>query len=226
MITVTNLSKSFGKHRVLQDINVSFKPGNVYGIIGENGAGKTTLFRCLAGLENYEGIVNYNEDFLKNVMGFLPTDLFFFSKITGKEYVQLLCNARNVKLENIENQNIFDLPLNEYAETYSTGMKKKLAITGILLQQNKVFILDEPFNGVDIQSNLLIKEVILKLKSLNKIIIISSHIFSTLKETCDELHLLKAGQIVKSVFKNDFDAIEEDLKDVDFINKIQRIDLW
>jgi ABC-2 type transport system ATP-binding protein len=177
MITVTNLSKSFGKHKVLQDINVSFTQGNVYGIIGENGAGKTTLFRCLAGLENHEGTVNFNEGILKNIMGFLPTDLFFFSKITGKEYLQLLCNARKIKLDNIEEQNIFDLPLNEYAETYSTGMKKKLAITGILLQQNKVFILDEPFNGVDIQSNLLIKELILKLKSLNKIIIISSHIF-------------------------------------------------
>jgi ABC-2 type transport system ATP-binding protein len=225
MITVTNLSKSFGKHKVLQDINVSFAQGNVYGIIGENGAGKTTLFRCLAGLENHEGEINYNEGVLKNVMGFLPTDLFFFSKITGKEYLQLLCNARKIKLENVEEQNIFDLPLNEYAETYSTGMKKKLAITGILLQQNKVYILDEPFNGVDIQSNLLIKELIFKLKSLNKIIIISSHIFSTLKETCDELHLLKAGQIVKSVFKNEFDTIEEDLKDINFENKIDKLKL-
>jgi ABC-2 type transport system ATP-binding protein len=225
MITVTNLSKSFGKHKVLQDINVSFTQGNVYGIIGENGAGKTTLFRCLAGLENHEGTVNFNEGILKNIMGFLPTDLFFFSKITGKEYLQLLCNARKIKLDNIEEQNIFDLPLNEYAETYSTGMKKKLAITGILLQQNKVFILDEPFNGVDIQSNLLIKELILKLKSLNKIIIISSHIFSTLKETCDELHLLKDGQIIKSVLKNEFDKIEEDLKDYNFVSKIDKLNL-
>jgi ABC-2 type transport system ATP-binding protein len=225
MITVTNLSKSFGKHNVLQDINVSFLAGNVYGIIGENGAGKTTLFKCLAGLENYEGAINYKEGILKNVLGFLPTDLFFFSKITGKEYVQLLCNARKIKIENIDEQNIFDLPLNEYAETYSTGMKKKLAITGILLQKNNIFILDEPFNGVDIQSNLLIKELILKLKSLNKIIIISSHIFSTLKETCDELLLLKEGQIVKSVLKNEFDAIEEDLKDFNFINKINAFNL-
>ncbi len=225
MITVTNLSKSFGKHKVLQNINVAFEPGKVYGIIGENGAGKTTLFNCLAGLENYDGAVTYSNGILKNVLGFLPTDLFFFSKITGKEYLQLLCNARKIKLDNIEDQNIFDLPLNEFAEIYSTGMKKKLAITAVLLQQNKVFILDEPFNGVDIQSNLLIKEVILKLKSLNKIIIISSHIFSTLKETCDQLHLLKVGQIVKSVFKNEFDLMEEDLKDIIFISKVDKLKL-
>jgi ABC-2 type transport system ATP-binding protein len=197
----------------------------VYGIIGENGAGKTTLFKCLAGLENYDGAVDYSKGILKNVMGFLPTDLFFFSKITGKEYLQLLCNARKIKLDDIEDKNIFDLPLNEYAETYSTGMKKKLAITGILLQQNKVFILDEPFNGVDMQSNLLIKELILKLKSLNKTIIISSHIFSTLKETCDQLHLLKAGCLAKTVLKNEFHLIEEDLKDSSIADKIAGINL-
>jgi ABC-2 type transport system ATP-binding protein len=225
MITVTNLSKLYAKRQVLQNIDLYFAPGNVYGIIGENGAGKTTLFKCLAGLESYEGTIHYDNGILKNVMGFLPTDLFFFSKITGKEYLQLLCNARKIKLENIEEQNIFDLPLGEYAETYSTGMKKKLAITGILLQQNKVFILDEPFNGVDIQSNLLIKELILKLKSLNKIIIISSHIFSTLKETCDQLHLLKAGSLVKTVLKNEFHLIEEDLKDSSIGSKIERLNL-
>ncbi len=225
MITVTNLSKAYGKHQVLQNINLSFVSGNVYGIIGENGAGKTTLFKCLAGLENYDGAVNYSEGILKNVLGFLPTDLFFFSKITGKEYLQLLCNARKIKLDNIDDKNIFDLPLNEYAETYSTGMKKKLAITGTLLQQNKVFILDEPFNGVDIQSNLLIKEVILKLKLLNKTIILSSHIFSTLKETCDQLHLLKAGSLAKTVLKNEFHLIEEDLKDSSVGDKIARLNL-
>jgi ABC-2 type transport system ATP-binding protein len=225
MITVINLSKSFSKHQVLQNINVAFEPGKVYGIIGENGAGKTTLFKCLAGLESYEGEIQYSNGVLKNVLGFLPTDLFFFNKITGKEYLQLLCNARKIKFDNVEDQNIFELPLNEYAETYSTGMKKKLAITAVLLQQNKVFILDEPFNGVDMQSNLLIKELILKLKSLNKSIIISSHIFSTLKETCDQLHLLKAGQIVKSVFKNEFHLIEEDLKDINFVHKIDKLKL-
>jgi ABC-2 type transport system ATP-binding protein len=72
---------------------------------------------------------------------------------------------------------------------------------------------------------LLIKELILQLKSLNKIIIISSHIFSTLKETCDQLHLLKNGSIVKSVFKNEFNDIEEDLKDVNFTNKINQLRL-
>jgi ABC-2 type transport system ATP-binding protein len=64
---------------------------------------------------------------------------------------------------------------------------KKLALTAILLQENKFFILDEPFNGVDIQSNIIITEIIIKLKELGKTILISSHIFSTLNDTCDEI---------------------------------------
>jgi ABC-2 type transport system ATP-binding protein len=64
---------------------------------------------------------------------------------------------------------------------------KKLALTAILLQENKFFILDEPFNGVDIQSNIIITELIIKLKELGKTILISSHIFSTLNDTCDEI---------------------------------------
>jgi ABC-2 type transport system ATP-binding protein len=211
---------------VLNGISLSFEKGKVYGIIGENGAGKTTLFRCIAHFEDYEGEVACAEHLnLKSVLGFLQTDPFFFAKITGREYLHLLCHARNIPETDFDAQNIFDLPLNQYAETYSTGMKKKLALLAILIQKNEVFILDEPFNGVDIQSNILIKQLILRLKALNKIVIMSSHIFSTLNDTCDELHLLKNGIIVKSAEKAGFDALERDLIGVAIDNKLEKLNL-
>jgi ABC-2 type transport system ATP-binding protein len=125
----------------------------------------------------------------------------------------------------IDSKNIFDLPLNQYASTYSTGMKKKLAITAILLQENEYFILDEPFNGVDIQSNIILTEIILKLKELNKIVIISSHIFSTLSETCDEIHLLRKGEQIKSVQKSGFKNLEQEMKEMTIGNRIDKLDL-
>jgi ABC-2 type transport system ATP-binding protein len=137
----------------------------------------------------------------------------------------LLCNARNRKVDSIKEKNIFDLPLNQYASTYSTGMKKKLAITAILLQENDYFILDEPFNGVDIQSNIILAELIHKLKQLNKIVLISSHIFSTLSETCDEIHLIKKGEEVKTVQKAEFGNLEQEMKAVTIGNKIERLGL-
>ena len=133
MIKIKELNKHYGNNEVLKEINMEFLKGKVYGIVGENGAGKTTLFRCIAGLENYNGEIISQITPLKNHLGLLLTDPFFFSKITGKEYIRLLCNARNKKNINIDQKNIFDLPLNQYASTYSTGMKKKLAITAILL---------------------------------------------------------------------------------------------
>ncbi len=200
MIKIQNLSKKYGKIQVLNTINLELERGKIYGIVGENGSGKTTLFRCIAGMEKYNGKIDTIQN-MKDYLGFLETESYFFSKITGREYIQLLCNAREKELVNIEEKNIFDLPLDKYATAYSTGMKKKLALTAILLQGNSVFILDEPFNGVDIQSNIIITELIHKLKELGKLVIISSHIFSTLADTCDEIHLLENGSFVKKVFK-------------------------
>ena len=225
MIKIEKLSKFHGKKQVLNTINLEFKKGKIYGIVGENGAGKTTLFRCISGLESYKGNISSDFTKLKNHLGLLLTEPYFFSKITGKEYIQLLANARQTKLTNIEDKNIFDLPLNQYASTYSTGMKKKLALTAILLQENNVFILDEPFNGVDIQSNLIITEIIKRFKKLEKTVIISSHIFSTLADTCDEIYLMKNGKIIKKVDQADFNTLEKEMKEFTIGSRIDKLEL-
>ena len=225
MIIIESLSKTFGSNEVLKNINLTIEKGRVYGIIGENGSGKTTLFNCIAGLEKHSGEVKSNYDNLKNHLGFLQTDPHFFSKITGREYLQLFSIARNIKAVAFDHKNIFNLPLNQYATTYSTGMKKKLALTAILLQENDLFILDEPFNGVDIHSNIIITGIIRKLKELGKTVIISSHIFSTLNDTCDEIHLLKEGTFVKKVYKNEFNQLEQEMKDITIGSKIDKLEL-
>ncbi|MFN5576628.1 MAG: ATP-binding cassette domain-containing protein [Bacteroidota bacterium] len=225
MIKIKELSKLFGNKEVLKNLSMEFSTGNVYGIVGENGAGKTTLFRCIAGLESYSGEIISDVMPLKNHLGLLLTEPFFFSMMTGREYIRLLCNARGKTNVDIDSKNIFDLPLEQYASTYSTGMKKKLAITAILLQENEYFILDEPFNGVDIQSNIILTEIILKLKELNKIVIISSHIFSTLSDTCDEIHLLRKGEQIKSVNKTGFKDLEQEMKEITIGNLVKNLEL-
>ncbi|HNX01897.1 MAG TPA: ABC transporter ATP-binding protein [Candidatus Cloacimonadota bacterium] len=223
MITIKNLSKSYGDVKALNEVNLHFDTGNIYGVVGPNGAGKTTLFNCIAGLIPYVGEIYYEVGDLRNHMGFLQTEPYFMSLITGREYLQLLCNARNIPFKGIEEANIFDLPLNRFASTYSTGMKKKLALTGVLIQKNDVFILDEPFNGVDIESNLLITEIIKTLKSMHKTMIISSHILSSLTDICDYFIVLKEGKVDRHVDKKAYPEIENEMRSAEIGEKMERV---
>jgi len=223
MITLENLCKSFGSHLILNDISFLLSKGSVTGIVGANGSGKTTLFRCMAGFEKYSGTITSEKNPLKNHLGFLPTDPFFFQKITGREYIRLHCNARKIKMTDIETRNIFELPLDQYASTYSTGMKKKLALTAILIQNNDYYIFDEPFNGVDLYGSLMITEIIRKLKDSGKTIFISSHIFSTLAESCDEIMVLENGQISEKASKPEFHLLEQKMKVFSLHSKIEKL---
>lgn len=225
MLQIEGLSKGYGSKQVLTDISISFEPGKAYGIVGENGAGKTTFFKCITSMESYRGTIVSSLQPLKDHIGYLPTEPYFFSKITGREYIQFVCNARGKKLGNTDSKNIFDLPLHQYATTYSTGMKKKLALTAILLQQNQYYLLDEPFNGVDIQSNVVILEILQRLKALGKTLLLSSHIFSTLSAICDEICLLKEGQFIRRVDQPQFDSLEQEMKQIFVGNKIDRLEL-
>lgn len=212
MITIENLNKNYGSKIVLKGIRQSFTKGKVYGIVGANGAGKTTLFNCIAGLTDYRGTIKSNLQPLKNHLGLLPTQPYFMTKITGWEYLKLLRTSRGIRQDNFDQKNIFELPLQQYASTYSTGMQKKLALMGILLQKNEVYILDEPFNGVDIQSNMIIMALIRQLKKAGKTILIASHIFSTLRDSCDEILFLKNGEFQQKVLPEDFEKLDRQMQ--------------
>jgi ABC-2 type transport system ATP-binding protein len=225
MLELKNLHKSFGSKSVLKGISASFKPGRVYGIVGENGAGKTTLFRCIADLLSFEGeIIKEPADF-NHHLGFLQTNNLLLPMMTGREYLRLLTRARHQTVDDFDQRNVFDLPLDEYARNYSTGMQKKLALLGVLLQGNQCLILDEPFNGVDIQSNIIIAEIIWELRRMGKTVLISSHIFSTLSDTCDEIHLLRDGRFVKSAGPADFADLEREMIRVTVGDRVARLGL-
>ncbi|TXB63750.1 ABC transporter ATP-binding protein [Phaeodactylibacter luteus] len=225
MVRIEQLSKSYGRKQALDGVSLSFQKGRVHGVAGENGAGKTTLFRCIAGLEPYTGTIHSEYDSLKGHLGFLQAEPFFFPRITGEEYIRLMASARQKKIAGLESKNLFGLPLGQYASSYSTGMKKKLALTAILLQENEVLILDEPFSGVDIQSNLVIVEVISRLRALNKTVIISSHIFAALSEVCDEISLLRSGRILQTAGRSGFSSLEAEMKAVTIGSRIDQLEL-
>lgn len=223
MITICDLKKSYGRQQVLNGLNVVFEPGFVYGIVGGNGAGKTTLFRCLAGLEKYDGKIKTKVIQIKEQMSYLPAELYFLPKITGKEFLHLMLESRSKKVGGLEKKNIFDLPLDKMVSGYSTGMRKKLAIMGVLLQESQLYLLDEPYNGLDFQSSLILTAIIKRLKYKNKTVILSSHIFGSLEETCDAIILLQDGNFKATAGKKDFAKMKQHIteellhKDIDSI---------
>lgn len=175
LIAIHHLSKRYGKTIVLRNLSATYEPGKIYGLAGENGAGKTTLFNCVMEITSYEGEIRKPAHLS---VGYLPAENHFYTLVTGQEYLDFCVKAKgkSIEKEKVEEINeIFQLPLRRYASEYSTGMKKKLALMALLLQDNDLYILDEPFNGLDLYACIQLKKIIRSLKSRGKTLLVSSH---------------------------------------------------
>lgn len=213
MITIKNLTISYNKNeRVIDNLNLSLDENLIHGIVGLNGAGKTTLLNTLYGLKKpVAGTIQFdNKEINKKSVAYLVTENFFYSNITGKEYLSLF---KNNEFDIDRWNNLFNLPLNKIIDGYSTGMKKKLALLGALKQDKPLMILDEPFNGLDIETCRIIRMILLRLKEKDKTIIVTSHIIETLTNLCDFIHYLEAGQIKYSRDKSGFSEFEREVFD-------------
>ena len=210
MITISNLTISYNGKKVIDDLNLSIEEGFIHGIVGLNGAGKTTLLNTLFGLKKADAgtMLFDNQKLNKKAVAYLVTENFFYSNITGREYLNLF---KNDAFKTEEWNRLFGLPLDRIIDGYSTGMKKKLALLGILKQDKSLMILDEPFNGLDIETNRIIRMILLRLKEKNKTIIVTSHIIETLTNLCDFIHYLEGGVIKFTRDKSGFSEFEQEV---------------
>jgi len=217
MLLVDNVRAGYGAEEVLKGISFQADTGEVHGILGVNGSGKTTLFRVLNGwLPKTDGTISFGKVSLSpSQIGFLETDPYFYPYMKGSEYIALM--QRHGRDFDVAGWNaIFDLPLDRLADEYSTGMKKKLALLGLLAQDRPFFILDEPLSGVDIESNIKIQEIIIRLKNQDKVVMLSSHMIEALVQVCDKISLLSEGRIKKTYVKSEFaqlsDLVTDEIK--------------
>jgi ABC-2 type transport system ATP-binding protein len=212
MIELKNIQVSFDEKEVLKGISTIFDRQNIIGIVGMNGAGKSTFFNMLADIikqNEGEKLLN-NHPLTYKDCGYLETNNFFYSNITGNEYLQLF-KQTNLEFQLDVFQTYFQLPLNDLIDNYSTGMKKKLALLAIIKQDNPIYLLDEPFNGLDLETNKIVEIVLLALKQKGKTIFISSHILEPLLSVCDEIRILEEGNFTKTYHRDNFTAIEHEL---------------
>ena len=154
MLTIKNLNLSFKENHVLKNLNLTIHKGVINGIVGLNGSGKTTLLNTICQhLKPQQGETLWeNQPVNIQQIGYLETNNFFYNRMTGGEYLRFF-QQKNTNFNLEEWNTLFDLPLNHYVTSYSTGMKKKLAFLGILSLNRPILILDEPFNGLDLETN-------------------------------------------------------------------------
>ena len=215
MLSIRNLKAGYSKDFVLDGLDLTCQAGQIHGILGMNGAGKTTLFRSVYGfLKPVAGEMTYKGGPLSfKDIGYLETENYFYPYIKAYEYLQVLATNTDEALIDKWNK-LFELPLDELVDNYSTGMKKKLAFMGILLLDRPILILDEPFNGVDIESNEKIIQILQRLRESNKTILISSHIIQSLTKLCDTINYLNNAQIEKTYQRSEFDILEDKLTEM------------
>ncbi|MEO1713452.1 MAG: ATP-binding cassette domain-containing protein [Bacteroidota bacterium] len=188
-IELNGIVLAYGEKVVLSQVNGVIQKGQITGILGPNGAGKTTLFKTLAGIKSAaEGSIQYNgQNGSAEQVAYMPTEPFFYPYMTGGEYLQLL-GANQTMIEKLNA--VFELPLDQYAQSYSTGMRKKLAFLGVVAMDRPILLLDEPFNGVDLEGNQMMLQLIQSMKS-QKVILIASHLLEALLQMADVIYELR-----------------------------------
>ncbi len=200
--------KKYGKKTILKDIETYFESSNIYGVVGKNGQGKTTFFKCILGLIKYQGVCIFNGTRLKtNQAAWCATQPLIYDELTALEFKKFY--AELLKIEKNKNIDLFDIPQNKRIKEFSTGMKKKAYLNAVFQKDFPIYILDEPFNGLDVESNYKLIQY-LKEKSKNSIVIISSHILDALYQHCSAIHLIEDTSM-KKFEKESFKNLENEL---------------
>ena len=213
MLSLNSISFGFGKKTIFNDLTLQFDNGKVYGMVGANGVGKTTLFRTISGIYKADqGQITYDKHPLHTTqVAFLPTDPFFYPYMKGIEYLKITTKNEEQLERAIHLSTALNVPIENLVDTYSTGMKKKLAFVSIHVHNKVVNIYDEPFNGVDLESNEILLKMLKKEKSQG-ITFVSSHILSMLFEFCDEILHIEKGFEICTYQPSDYNSLMDKIR--------------
>lgn len=211
ILTISHLSKAFGSHQIIRDLNLNVSENKIYGFIGQNGAGKTTTMRMILGLlpiDDGEIYVNgkkvsYGQNNTNQYIGYLPDVPEFYGYMTPVEYLTLCGEISGMNKINIKKQTDKLLKLvgldcvDKRIHGFSRGMKQRLGIAQALLNSPRLLICDEPTSALDPVGRKEILDILLSVKG-ETTVLFSTHILSDVERICDEVALLHNGQIAMS----------------------------
>ena len=197
-----DLSKSYGKRKVLDQVNIDCAAGEIVGLLGANGAGKTTLFKILFGLVTPDtGTVTINTNSAKKIGGIIEGPALY-DYLSAAENLRIFGSIQHVdvskkKIEKYLSDVGLPLDRNDPVRNFSLGMKQRLGIAIALLNNPACLVLDEPFSGLDPIGVAALRKLIVELAQNNRLaIILSSHIIEELSKICNTLYVIKEGKMV------------------------------
>jgi ABC-2 type transport system ATP-binding protein len=204
VLSIQGLTKNFGRLCAVNNLNLEVQRGQVFGMLGPNGSGKTTSLGMLMGVVNptagaFSWFGEPPTDHLRRKIGAVLEHPIFYPYLTGQKNLELMAMIKQAPVENIQKVltlvELYDRRDDKY-KTYSLGMKQRLAIASALLNDPIVLILDEPTNGLDPMGIAEIRELIKRIASDGKTIILASHLLDEVQKVCSHFAVLKKGNLV------------------------------
>lgn len=212
-IEVNSVTKKFRDVVALESVTMVLEEGKIYGFVGHNGSGKSVLLKIIcafyeptSGEVLFDGINVIRENSFPLDTRALIEKPNFLPELTGKENLLLLAQVQNKIGEKEIDETLkavgLEKVVNKKYHQYSLGMKQKLGIAQVLMENPKIMIFDEPFNGLDDESIKKIRKILLQEKKKGKIIILATHIKEDVLILCDEIYKFNDGAVVKEKVKN------------------------
>ena len=206
ILEIKNLTKKYGSFTAVDGLNLKINSGEVFGILGPNGSGKTTTLGMLLGVINetfgsYFWFGKSNFENCRKQIGSILEHPIFYPELTAYRNLEIAamikgCDKNRIDVV-LDRVGLLDRKMSNF-NTYSLGMKQRLALASALLSNPDVLVLDEPTNGLDPEGINYMRELILSIAAEGKTIIISSHLLDEIQKMCSHVAILKNGKLIKT----------------------------
>lgn len=213
MLNIMNLTKVYKNKVAVDNLSLEIKSGEIYGFIGHNGAGKTTTIKSCCGLLDFDkgeilidGLsIKENPIECKKRIAYLPDNPDLYEFMAGIKYLNFIADIYNMDVGEREKQiykysNMFEITdsLAQPINSYSHGMKQKLALISAFMHKPKLILMDEPFVGLDPKATHLVKEEMRQLCNQGSAIFFSTHVLEVAERLCDKIAIIKNGRLIVS----------------------------
>lgn len=210
-LRIDGLYKSFGTAKAVSGLNLAVEPGEFYALLGPNGAGKTTTLRMVAGLlqqdagaiELFGVNISEHPEEAKRLLAWVPDEPLLYDKLRAVEYLEFVAGLWGLEAHaaTLRAQQLLEwLDLwgqrQSLVETYSKGMRQKLALAGALIHDPKLLILDEPLTGLDASTARQVKDLLKDIVSKGATVILTTHILEVAEKLAERIGIIQSGKLI------------------------------